>query len=293
MSEQSSTVRNIYFYLVSLVALGFIVGSSVYLLNYVAKVTVFTQGEVSGRYTPPPLVLSPKTEATDASLSKVSCTPDCTLTENDRTSINDWEAQYKTWQTQPTTSTNTQRGLVNALSFLIVALPIFFFHFRTAQRDYRKESGQPAGAGKHSSFTLRSVYFYFVALAAVVMFIISAGVSVNTALKTWVIKDTASDLNQPIAAKSIDGRTTSETEGVETLLACADKCNISAEQKTLLTQWQQDYTSAKAEIDAQQSHGWQRTMASSLPFLLVSIPLFWLHWTVIQRERTKTTRSSP
>lgn len=290
MSEQSSTVRSVYFYLVSLVALGFIVGSSVYLLNYVAKISVFTQGEASSRYTPPPLVLSPKNDASDASLNKVTCTPNCSLTENDRTSINDWEVQYKSWQTQPTTSSNTRRGLVNALSFLIVALPIFYFHFRTAQRDYRTESGLPVGSGKRTSFTLRSVYFYFVALAAVVMFIISAGVSVNTALKTWVIKDTASEANQPIAAKAIDGRITSETEGVETLLACADKCNISTEQQQLLAQWQKDYTSAKAEIDAQQSHGWQRTMASSLPFLLVSIPLFWLHWTVIQRERKKVTQ---
>lgn len=290
MSEQSSAIRNIYFYLVSLIALGFIVGSSVYVLNYVAKVTVFTKGEVSGRYLPPSLVLSPSKLEADGSLTKVTCTPDCSLSESDRTSINDWQNTYKDWQTQPTTSTTKARGLVNALSFLIVALPVFWFHFRTVQRDYREESAQAGGALKRSTSILRAIYFYFVALAAVVMFIISAGVSINTALKTWVVKDAASDSNVAVPAKTISGEATSETEGVDTLLACADKCGISAEQKSLLIQWQEDYADAKREQDNQQTYTWQRTLASSIPFLLVSIPLFWLHWTVIQRERKKVTQ---
>ena len=290
MSEQSSAIRNIYFYLVSLIALGFIVGSSVYVLNYVAKVTVFTKGEVSGRYLPPSLVLSPSKVEADGSLTKVTCTSECSLTENDRTSINDWQNTYKDWQTQPTISTTKARGLVNALSFLIVALPVFWFHFRTVQRDYREESAQPGTTPKRSTSILRAIYFYFVALAAVVMFIISAGVSINTALKTWVVKDAAGDSNVAVPAKTISGEATSETEGVDTLLACADKCNISAEQKSLLIQWQEDYADAKREQDNQQNYSWQRTLASSIPFLLVSIPLFWLHWTVIQRERKKVTQ---
>jgi len=289
MSEQPSAVRNIFFYLIALVALGFIVGSSVYVLNYVAKVTVFTKGEFSSRYTPPPLILSPDKAGTDAGVSKVTCTTDCSLTDSDRTAINSWEEQYKNWQDQPTITTNKTRGLVNALSFLVVAIPIFIFFFRTVQKDYREETGN--GRTPQRATTIpRSIYFYFVVLAAVVMFIVSAGASINTALKTWVVKDAATDtrtISTSVPAKTIDGQVTSDTEGVETLLACADKCSISAEQKALLTQWQADYAEAKAEIDNQNTYAWQRTLATSIPFLLVSIPLFWLHWMVIQRERKK------
>lgn len=284
MSEQPSVVRNIFFYLIALVALGFIVGSSVNLLNYVAKVTVFTQGETSGRYLPPGLYLNQVKPGTETATTKVTCAETCSLTESDRTSINDWQTTYKEWQNQPTASTNKTRGLVNALSILIVAIPIFIFFFRTVQKDYRAESA--AGQALQRATTVpRAIYFYFIVFAAVVMFIISAGATINTSLKTWVVKDAASDSNQPIAMKSAPGAATSDTEGVETLLGCADKCAITAEQKALLTQWQQDYADAKAEIDSQNTSNWQRTLALSIPFLLVSIPLFWLHWLIIQRER--------
>ena len=288
MSEQPSVVRNIFFYLIALVALGFIVGSSVNVLNYVAKVTVFTEGETSGRYLPPGLFLNQVKPGSETVSTKVTCSETCSLTESDRTSINDWQSAYKDWQNQPTASATKTRGLVNALSMLIVALPIFIFFFRTVQKDYRVESA--AGQALQRATTVpRSIYFYFIVLAAVVMFIISAGATINTSLKTWVVKDAASDANQPIAMKSAPGAATSDTEGVETLLACVDKCAISAEQKTHLTQWQKDYADAKAEIDSQNTKSWQRTLALSIPFLLVSIPLFWLHWMIIQRERKKVT----
>lgn len=287
MSEQPSAVRNIFFYLIALVALGFIVGSSVYVLNYVGKVTVFTKGESSMRGTPPGLYLVGAKDSPDAGLTKVTCSDTCSLTETDRTSINDWQNNYKVWQEQPDTSVSKKRGLVNALSFLVVAIPIFIFFFRTVQKDYRSETSQ--GVAQRGTTVPRAIYFYFIVLAAVVMFIISAGATINTSLKTWVIKDTASETNRAFPAK-IGGAATSETEGVDTLLACADKCKVTAEQKTALTQWQQDYAEAKAELDNQNTYSWQRTLAMSIPFLLVSIPLFWLHWTMIQRERRKVTQ---
>lgn len=288
MSEQPSAVRNIFFYLIALVALGFIVGSSVYVLNYVGKVTVFPKGDYAFRGTPPGLYLNPTKESPDAGITKVTCTGTCSLTETDRTAINDWQNNYKVWQDQPNTSVSKKRGLVNALSFLVVAIPIFIFFFRTVQKDFRNETSQ--GNAQRATTIPRAIYFYFIVLAAVVMFIISAGATINTTLKTWVVKDTSGDSNRAIPAKVIGGTTTSETEGVETLLACADTCGITAEQKSTLTQWQKDYTEAKTELDNQTSSAWQRTLAMSIPFLLVSIPLFWWHWVVIQRERKKVTQ---
>ena len=243
---------------------------------------------MSGRFLPPGLFLNQVRPGTETVSTKVTCAETCSLTESDRTAINDWQSAYKDWQNQPTASTNKTRGLVNALSILIVAIPIFIFFFRTVQKDYRAESAAGQVLQRATSVP-RSIYFYFIVFAAVVMFIISAGATINTSLKTWVVKDAAGDSNYPIAMKSAPGVATSDTEGVETLLGCADKCAVNAEQKVALTQWQKDYADAKTEIDSQNANNWQRTLALSIPFLLMSIPLFWLHWAVIQRERKPVT----
>jgi len=286
MSDQASSIRRLYFYLVSFIALGFIVGSSVYLLNYVAKVTVFQKADISWRGTPPAIFFNPEKTGGDVPDTTVTCTPTCSLTDSQRTSISDWQDNYRVWQQQPTSSTNRARGLVNALSFLIVALPVFWFHFRTAQRDAKQDATQnpdPKRAGR----TIRSFYFYLVSLAAVVMFIISAGVTVNTVLKTWVVKSASStatsSVSSPIKSPSAVG--TTDTIAITSLQACTDSCKLTADQKTQLSQWQTDYTQAKAEMDQQPKYEWQRTLATSIPFLLISIPLFLLHWLIIQRER--------
>lgn len=290
MSDQASSVRRLFFYLISFIALGFIVGSGVYILNYVAKVSVFTKADISYRGTPPPLFFNPETNGGTVPDTTVSCSPTCSLTDSQRTSISDWQDNYRIWQQQPTANTNRSRGLVNALSFLIVSLPVFWYFFRSAQRDAKQdavENPDPKRAGR----TIRSFYFYLVALAAVVMFIISAGITVNTVLKTWVVKsasDTQTNVfSAPVKFPGVTG--TTDTAAITSLQKCADTCKLTADQKAQLTQWQTDYTQAKAEMDQQPKNEWQRTLATSIPFLLASIPLFLLHWLIIQRERKPVT----
>lgn len=281
MSDQSSSIRHLYFYLVAFIALGFVVGAAVYILNFVGKVSVFPDADVSFRGTPPGLFFNPSKEGA-APILTVTCTDSCTLTEADRTSIRDWQANYQTWKDQPSSSINRNRGLVNALSFLLVALPVFWFHFRTAQRDFHAEEQHPQPDPKRAGRTIRTFYFYLVAFAAIVMFIISAGVTVNTSLKTWLLHEepTTSNVAKPTA---VDG--TSDTQGVTSLAACAVKCKLDAALVTQLADWQSDYDQANDEMERQRTKEWQRTLAMSIPFLLASIPLFWLHWVVIQRER--------
>ncbi|MFA6587498.1 MAG: DUF5671 domain-containing protein [Patescibacteria group bacterium] len=288
MQQPPSTIRSIYFYLVSLIALGFIVGSSVYLLNYAAKAGVFKNADFTYRGTPPGIfAVSPKIDSASPAFA-VTCQDKCSLTDSDRLSISDWQQNYKAWREQPSAKTNRARGLVNALSFLVVALPIFFFHFRTAQKDYKQANDSANGESvSRGSKTLRSIYFYLVALAAVVMFIISAGVTINTVLKTWVVKDANTKSSASTPVKLPGTPATTDTQGVSSLLACADKCSLSAEVKQELQNWQTDYTQAQTELDNQNKNDWQRTLATSMPFLLVSIPLFWLHWLVIQKDRKK------
>lgn len=283
MADQSSSIRHLYFYLVSFIALGFVVGASVYILNYVGKVSVFPDADVAYRGTPPGLFFA-TLKNDGAPTTEVTCVESCTLTTADRASIQDWKSAYASWQEQPSARTSRNRGLVNALSFLIVALPVFWFHFRTAQRDFHAESAVSQPDPKRAGRTIRSFYFYLVSLAAIVMFIISAGVTVNTSLKTWLLNEEASttEAARPTPSDS------SETLGVTSLLGCAEKCELDADLTGQLTQWQADYDQARAEMVSQPESSWQRTLATSLPFLLASIPLFWLHWRIIQRERKST-----
>ncbi len=285
---QSPTIRNLYFYLVSFIALGFVVGSGVYLLNYVAKVTVFPKADISYRGTPPGLYFTSTSKDGTAPVSTVECAKTCSLTDTMRADIASWQQSYTSWRQQPTAATNRSRGLVNALSFLIVSLPIFWFHFRTAQKDHAEEMGQLMPAtGKRQGATLRSIYFYLVALSAVVMFIISAGVTVNTVLKKWVVKS-AEVATTTITPKAIAPNGTvlnTDALAISSLQTCAATCNLTADLQTQLRQWQVDYAQTQADLTAQPSNDWQGTLATSLPFLLASIPLFWLHWRIAQKER--------
>ncbi|MDP2790067.1 MAG: DUF5671 domain-containing protein [bacterium] len=293
MADQTSNARRLFFYIGSLVSLGFIVGSGIYLLSYVVKVTVFQKADISYRGTPPAIFFNPTRDGGDIPDTIVSCTPTCSLTDSQRTSISDWQDNYRIWQQQPTSSTNRARGLVNALSFLIVALPVFWFLFRAAQRDAKQDIAENSDP-KRSGRTVRSLYFYFIALAAVIMFMIFTGVTVNTVLKTWVVKsasDTQTNVfSAPVKFPGVTG--TTDTTAITSLQQCADPCKLTVDQKAQLTQWQADYAQAKTEMDQQPKYEWQRTLATSIPFLLASIPLFLLHWLTIQRERARTTRSS-
>ncbi|RJO58973.1 hypothetical protein C4546_04040 [Candidatus Parcubacteria bacterium] len=289
MKESTNTIRGIYFYLVAFIALGFIVGSTVYLLNYVAKVSVFQKGDFSFRGTPPGLFVGSAKVEESSPAFEVSCQDKCSLTETDRTGISDWQENYKAWREQPSAKTNRARGLVNAISFLIVALPLFILHFRSAQKEHRQASETTnSDMPNRGTKLLHSIYFYLIALAAVVMFIISAGATINTVLKTWVIKEANVKTSVSTSARVVNGNETSDVQGVNSLLKCADKCQISSGIVQELKNWQADYAQAKAETEDQTKYDWQRTLATSIPFLLVSIPLFWLHWLVIQKDRKKS-----
>lgn len=283
--KKTFVIRSLYFYIASLITLAIVSGSLIFLVNMGLKSWVFTKADVgvASRLGPPPtLVLDPNgvisTDKAETILGgELSCTGTCTLTETQKTSISSWKANYQNWiDANANPGSQRARDAVAALSFLIIAAPFYFIHFRTVQRDAKK-------AEEGDKSVLRPIYFYFVSLASLIMMVIAGGFLINLTLKTWVFPsagrvDTAAE--KVYTTPSMIG---AESGGVPSVIACGEKCGIDAETVTLAKRWQDDYGAWQKESSGS-SDSTQRQAATSIPFVLIGIPLFWYHWTVVRRE---------
>jgi hypothetical protein len=285
--KKSQVIRSIYFYLASLVTLGIVVGSLVYLSNVGLKSWVFTEADpLAYRLGAPPILYfqtSSKTVQAPEFVDLV-CTDACTLSNDQATSIAQWRTSYASWL-EAKKNPNAQRAsdTVAALSFLIVALPFFIIHFRIVQKDAKKEDVLDRSV-------IRPTYFYFISLAALLMIVIAGGMLINLGLRTWVIKsaDETTNLARQINAPLPEGMV--ETSAVQSVIDCGAKCGIEAETITMARAWQADY---QAWQDATSNYNnKQRQAAATIPYVVLGIPLFWYHWSVVRKE-SREKRDQP
>ncbi|MFH0804651.1 MAG: DUF5671 domain-containing protein [Patescibacteria group bacterium] len=286
--KKSSVIRGLYFYLASLITLAIVAGSLIYLGNLGLKSWVFTHADIgpSTRLGSPPslaldVTLAPTATPTDkvigGGMGELTCSGDCALTDSQRTTISAWETNYQAWiDSSANPGSQRARDAVAALSFLIVALPIFIIHFRIVQRDARVVEEQ-----EHT--VIRPTYFYFISLASLVMVVISAGFLINLALKTWVFPSAG---RADVAAEKVYAGPQPQTvEGasVRSIVSCGAKCGLSAETVALAEQWPTDYD-AWMKATSTMTSSTQRQAATGIPFVLVGVPLFWYHWAIVRRE---------
>lgn len=284
--KKTFVIRSLYFYIASLITLAIVSGSLIYLVNMGLKSWVFTKADtnVATRLGPPPtLVLDPNgVTSADKAVpvaigGTLECTGTCTLTDVQKSSISSWKTNYQNWiDANGNPGSQRSRDAVAALSFLIVAAPFYFIHFRTVQRDAKKSE-------EGDKNVLRPIYFYFVSLASLIMMVVAGGFLINLTLKTWVFPsagrvDTAAE--KVYSAPSMIGI---ENGGVTSVVTCGEKCGVDAETVTLAKRWQDDYSAWQKQTSGT-SNSTQRQAATSIPFVLIGIPLFWYHWTVVRRE---------
>lgn len=289
--KKSLVIRKIYFYLASLVTLSIVVGSLVFLVNTGLKTYVFTGADpVLFRIGAPPTLFFPSKATTDVIAPEVlTCTGACTLTSDQKTTIASWQDNYTSWLDSKA-KPNSQRAsdLVAALSFLIMAVPFFIIHFRIVQKDAKKEETPEHGV-------IRPAYFYFISLASLLMIVIAGGMLINLALKTWVIKN-ADQPNQPYAVSQMvkssapSSAIYSETAALQSVIDCGAKCGIEDKTVTLAKQWLVDYSDWQ-KVSADYNNK-QRQAASAIPFVLLGIPLFWYHWSVVRKESREKKEQS-
>ncbi|MDP2684826.1 MAG: DUF5671 domain-containing protein [bacterium] len=278
--KKVSTIRNIYFYLASLVTLGFIVGSLIAIITIGLQAGVFTQADpVENRIGPPPSLYL-DSEINDPSKiigapASLTCEDSCEITEENKTSIETWKDQYQSWQNQMDNPNEGRlRGIIAAISFLIVAIPLYIIHYRIVQKDEKKEPGQ-AGV-------VRSSFYYFVALAALIMMVISTGFLINAGLKTWLLPNSEDSNKYEIASPVIVAE---ESQGINSIINCAESCDLSEDTLTLANTWKDDYQNWQ---DSGYTYdNTQRQASTSIPYIIIGIPLFWYHWNVARSRKKK------
>lgn len=111
-------IKNIYFYLVSFVALMMMVFSTAELINNLLKMYVFTKADNYGYYS-----VCQDIAVTDGK-NPSSITPDQCEKQN----------AYNNKMAEENRASNLQRSIVNAISFFIIGLPLFILHWRVVRR---------------------------------------------------------------------------------------------------------------------------------------------------------------
>ncbi|MFA5052069.1 MAG: DUF5671 domain-containing protein [Patescibacteria group bacterium] len=292
--KKSNVIRSLYFYMASAITLAIVVGSLVYLVNMGLKTWVFTKADTStaSRIGPPPtLVLDPNVVMPSDKVApfggELVCTDACTLTTVQKDAIASWKIEYQNWlDVNANPGSQRARDAVAALSFLIVAAPFYFIHFRTVQRDAKTAEDGDKGV-------IRPVYFYFVSLAALIMIVVAGGFLINLGLKTWVFPSAGQADIAAQKAYSAPVMTSAESGGVPSVVTCGEACGIDPDTIALAERWSGDYATWNKEISGT-TDSTQRQAATAIPFVLVGIPLFWYHWTVVRREaKERKEQSTP
>ena len=153
------------------------------------------------------------------------------------------------------------------------------------QREWRQETDQERSV-------IRPTYFYFVALAALIMMVVAGGFLINLGLKTWVFPS-AGEADKLQTSSVMPVTATPEGEAVKSIVSCGSACGLDQETIDLAGRWQTDYDAWNTAISKNVDNT-QRQAATSIPFVLVGIPLFWYHGSVVRKEsREKKEQSVP
>jgi len=127
---------------------------------------------------------------------------------------------------------------------------------------------------------VRSIYLYLAALIGLALITVGGVRLVDLGLRSWVF--TQADREEtmhmfqppmPFALERVERLGTSDVE-------------LSAQERTLVRQWLTDYQrwqERQQQVDPVVSRR-QRTAASSLALILIGLPLYLYHWTLIRGE---------
>ncbi len=289
---RGEAIKSAFTHVVSLAMLSIIIVSTMFLIQQGGRAWVFkkTQSYSYSYQSPPPVPMLFQNKVGVGQL--YDCTTDCQMTDTDKTAITQWKTDYANWRDQNATgtiTTNEKRDIVTALSFLIVALPLFWWFFvRTAQREAKKFHAEH---GKTS--TIRTVYYYIFALTGLIGVVVSGALLINTGLRTaFNIQSTTT--SNTLVTPTITGMASSDLNPVDSIINCAGKCNLSDEDVTLAKQWKTDYaTWQKNTTNPIQTSSTQTDLAYLLPLLLVMAPVFVYHFFRIRRETSSEASTPP
>jgi len=282
--SKGETIRSAFSHVVAVVLLGLVVSSTVFLLQQGLKEWVFTKADSSTVYRSQPPMIFLAADKVNGSPATYSCTDSCQFTATDKEQLASWRDAYTSWKADggvdSYTANSRKQDLAGAISFLVVALPLFiWFFWFMMQREWkvRQSQGQKPGP-------LRSTYFYFVAFVGLIGLVVSGAMLINVGVRTILgVENTTSVGGTVVAPINYD------VQGVRSIVNCTSACGFSVEDKQLAEQWLVDYEQwQKGET----RNTTQADLANLIPIVLVTAPLFFLHFIAIRRE-SKDDHSAP
>lgn len=274
--ERKYGYRQAFYTIVTLVMLVMVVGSGVSLLTIGLKEAMPSSKEYLQRNNMPPapyLVGSVEKGATAA----YTCTDSCEFNANDKQAFTDWKTQYEAWKTNANSNTQLRRDLAGGLALFLIALPIYWLFMRWMNRGAKEET-----ESHQRPSPLRSVYFYGVAFAGLVMAVVGGAMLLNTVLK--VALNTGSTNPNAVPATL-----SNYTMGADSILVCQDKCGFTADDIALVQDWKAknaDYVKGTTENAGSTAND----LATTIPLVVFGAPLFWYHFARIRKETQSTTQ---
>lgn len=271
--NKGSIIKKVYFYLVSIITLMTIVFSLGALIKIGLNSTLFTEADEYELASPPPelYLLTTKGEILEDSL--YTCESGCDFTEEQRSQTSEWQSEYQYWLDNKNAVASKQRQIVTSLSLLLIALPLYFIHFISVQRNAKKTAAE-----EKTKEVIRPVYFYIASLVGLVMIIIFGSMLINLILKSYIFTQ-ANDTDGRQLSRGVSTISSTATESVTN---CATACNFNDQTVEFASRYAQDWADWET---ADLTSGQRQSQASNnIAFLLVAIPLFWYHWSSVRRE---------
>ncbi|MEK7538139.1 MAG: DUF5671 domain-containing protein [Patescibacteria group bacterium] len=276
--ERKYGYRQAFYTIVTLVMLVMAVGAVESLMVVGLKEAMPDAKQYNQRFNQPPgFYVTGETATTTKPAApppvSYTCETDCQFTATDKQALNDWRASYTSWRETTNVSLQTRRNIAGALSLLIIALPLLLLFMRWMNRGAREEY-----AIQHKPSPLRSIYFYGISFAGLVVAVVGGAFLLNTAFNTVLKTGAASNSRaMPISVSA------SDTGAIDSVLACGTKCNFSQADLTLAQEWKRDWQKYR-DLQTTSVGSAQNDLANTIPLILVGLPLFWYHFVRIRRE---------
>ncbi len=139
---------------------------------------------------------------------------------------------------------------------------------------------------------IRTIYLYLFALLGLVLITIGSVNLINLGLKRFIFTKADQELNynlKPpllVMTAGTAGKTATEEDLISAMEKCQEKCDLTLEQKQEIASWLKDYKSwqeqeSKFDYLAQQR---QREFSLALSLIIVGLPLYLYHWSIIKKE---------
>lgn len=120
------------------------------------------------------------------------------------------------------------------------------------------------------------------------MIVFSIADLINLGLTTWVFRtaDKADDWSLPVPYMA------TEVKLGKTAERCAEKCDLTADEKQQIKNWLVDYKNWQDQHEVLKIARKQKNAVRDCSMLIVAIPLFIWHWKMINKERKETKENS-